>query len=314
MMAALAGGPALAADEATGAGASAEAVNPELLEQIRKDNAQCYSCHSEQGLAHPPRADLDLVKLRDLLLDDADFKLSAHGQMACKTCHGQAFEVFPHAEGGRASISSCQECHAVKALKIEKQFHASAHADLGKMTCLSCHDPHLFNTAAKMESPQSAVAQDNGICLNCHESEELFRAMAAPDKKRPDLDRIHKWLPNHRLHWSAVRCVECHTPMAKAKAQPHEILGSEKAERDCVTCHTRETALRVRLYRHLAETEQETLGFANSVILSDHYVIGATRNRYVDIAVLALAGLTLAGVLGHGALRILARLGRRRRK
>lgn len=312
MLLAFCGTAAVAAEEAAEPAAT-DGANPELLEQIRKDNAQCYSCHSDEGVDHPPRSDMDLAKLRDLILDDADFKLSAHGQMACKTCHGPGFESFPHAKDARAAISSCAECHAVKAMKIEKQFHASAHAKVdGQFTCLACHDPHLFNVAAKLQSPQTIVAQDNGICLDCHESEEQFRAMAAPDKKRPDLDRIHQWLPNHRLHWSAVRCVECHTPITKGKAQPHEILTKEKAQSDCIACHTRETALRVRLYRHLAETEQERLGFANSVILSDSYVIGATRNRYVDAGVIALAGLTAAGVLGHGVLRILASLRRRR--
>jgi predicted CXXCH cytochrome family protein len=290
------------------------AIDPELLEKIRRSNAECYACHTEQGVTHPVRADMDMVKLGGLLLEESGFKLSGHGKMECKTCHGASYNAFPHAEGARAKISPCEECHAVKVMRIEAQYHSSVHAKnlADKFTCKSCHDPHLFNVAAKISSPKAIVAQDNAMCLDCHESEERYRTMAPPDKKRPDLDRIHKWLPNTRLHWGAVRCIECHSPVTKV--QSHEIVNKDKAERDCVTCHTRATALKTRLYRHLAQNEQEKLGFANSIILSNSYVIGATRNYYLDWAVLGLAGLTIAGLLGHGAIRLLTALLRRRGK
>lgn len=301
--------PAVAADEA-----APKPIDPELVEKIRKSNAECYGCHTEAGMAAPPRTDMDMTKLAGLLLEEADFKLSGHGQMECKTCHGASYAVFPHAEGAKAKISPCEECHAVKVMKIEKQYHSSVHAKnvADKFTCHSCHDAHLFNVAAKLDSPKSAVAQDNAMCLDCHESEERFRTMAPADKKRPDLDRIHKWLPNHRQHWSAVRCIECHSPVAKT--QSHEIVNKDKAERDCVSCHTRESALKTRLYRHLVKDEQEKLGFVNSVILSNSYVIGATSNRYVDLAVLGLAGATVAGLLGHGFIRLITAFLRRRGK
>lgn len=289
-------------------------VNPELLEKIRASNAECYGCHTGAGVAHPPRADMDMAKLRNLLLEEADFKGSGHGQMECKTCHGASYSKFPHAANARKLISQCEECHAVKVMKIEKQYHASVHAKnlADKFTCHSCHDPHLYNVASRLAAPKAIVSQDNGMCLDCHESEERFRAMAPKDKKRPDLERIHKWLPNTRLHWAAVRCVDCHTPAAKMVS--HEIVNKDKAERDCVTCHNRETALRTRLYRHLVQSEQEQLGFANSVVLSNSYVVGATRNRYVDWGIIGLAVLTVGGVAGHGLLRILITLFRRRTK
>lgn len=184
-------------------------------------------------------------------------------------------------------------------MKVEKQYHASVHAKnlSEKLTCTSCHDPHLFNVAAKMSNPKSVVAQDNAMCLDCHESEERYRAMAPADKKRPDLDRIHAWLPNTRAHWGGVRCIECHTPVS-TKMQSHELVNKDKATRDCVACHSRDTALKTRLYRHVVANEQEKFGFANSVILANSYVVGAT----------------VGGVLGHGFLRILLALLQRRGK
>lgn len=78
-----------------------------------------------------------------------------------------------------------------------------------------------------------------------------------------------------------------------------------------MTCHTRNTALRTRLYRHVAESETAQLGFLNSAIVGSAYVIGATRNTYLDLFGLGLVGATLAGVVGHGIIRIL--IARRRR-
>jgi len=110
--------------------------------------------------------------------------------------------------------------------------------------------------------------------------------------------------------------VECHTPPSTVRqlSLSHEILAKDRAERECVTCHTRDSSLRTRLYRHLIAEEEETAGFANAVILRSAYVVGATRNTYVDTAGTWLLGLTVAGVLVHGVLRIFAALRRRRQR
>lgn len=296
------------------------AIDPELLEKIRNSNAECYACHTEQGVTQPVRADMDLAKLGGLLLEDADFKLSGHGRMECKTCHGASYNAFPHAEGARAKISPCEECHAVKVMRIEQQYHSSVHAKnlADKFTCKSCHDPHLFNVAAKIGSPRAIVAQDNAMCLDCHNSDLRFAELGVtmtPRKARPDIDKIHDWLPNTKAHWESVRCIECHTPVSPTKslAMSHEIVAKDKAEKNCVTCHSQKTALRTRLYRHVAETEAAQYGFVNSAVMGSAYVIGATRNSYVDQAALVLIGLTVAGLAGHGLLRLVLAFIRRRR-
>lgn len=291
-----------------------QANPPELLEKIRISNNECYSCHTAKGVENTSRPDVNITQLKKFLLEQDHFKLSGHGRMECKTCHGAGYAVFPHAVAARSSISQCEECHAAKVMRVEQQFHASVHAKTvgDKFTCTSCHDPHLFNVAAKFSSPKAAAAQDNAMCLDCHESEQRFSAMAPADKRRPDLDRIHSWLPNARQHWSAVRCVDCHTPLAKM--QSHEILNKDKALRDCVACHTKDSALRTRLYRHLAQQDQETYGFINAMILSESYVVGATRNRYLDNTIIALAGLTILGLIGHGLVRLWTKMARRNKQ
>jgi len=296
--------------------AHAPRAQDRIGEGIRRSNAECLTCHAPSALAHPPRADLNLDQLKRFLVDPDLFAGSNHGGLECKTCHGPGFAAFPHAAGARQQISQCSECHAQKVLRIEAQFDKSVHATQlpGKFTCTTYHDPHKFLAAAKLVDPRRIVAQDNAMCLDCHRSDRRFHVLA-PDKERPDLEQAHDWLPNIQLHWKSVRCVECHTPVSTVKslALSHEVLARSDIGRDCVACHSRDSALRTRLYRHLIEAEQETAGFVNSVILRNAYVIGATRNSYLDL----WGGFLLAGVVGavagHGLLRLFAGFRRGRR-
>jgi formate-dependent nitrite reductase cytochrome c552 subunit len=290
------------------------------LEKNRKDNAECLACHSAAGLKNPPRADLDLAKLKETLLEADAFGGSNHGHMACKQCHGQGYNDYPHAANARYEVSPCSECHATKVARLEPQYEASVHSRSAstkeKFTCITCHNPHLSLVATKLKNPRKIVFQDNKDCLDCHNSEARFARFAPDDektpgikKKRPDIDTLHDWLPNARLHWRAVRCVECHTPAVPANRMlSHEILDKEKAEKNCLSCHATDSSLRTRLYRHLVKEEVEQYGFVNSAILSSSYVIGATKNPLLDAIVIGMVLLTLLGVLVHGAIRVILAL------
>lgn len=303
--------------------ASDAPIDTATIEKNRKANESCFTCHSAAGIRKPPRADVDLSKLVDSRLEPALFNPSDHGVMDCRQCHGRGYDDYPHSLTGKNETSPCTECHAAKVLRLEPQFNASVHAkqqDLKqKFTCSTCHNAHDSIVAVRLKDPAKIVAQDNHGCLECHNSDQTF-AKFAPDeeklpghkKKRPDIDAIHEWLPNTKAHWKAVRCVECHTPeVAPGKMLSHEILGKEKAEKKCLICHSANSSLKTRLYRHLVKDEQQRMGFTNSVILSNSYVIGATRHPLLDRIVTGLVLLTLVGVLVHGALRMLAALGRK---
>lgn len=290
---------------------------PEMQAKISKGNDECLACHSEAGIQHPPKEGMDLKKLRGLTKDKDAFKGSDHQRLACTKCHNEGYEEHPHAPNARESTSTCSDCHSKKATRIEKQLEKSVHAEnlSDKFTCTTCHNPHVMRIAEKLGDPAKIVAQDNRVCLSCHDSDEQFAKMAPEKKSRPLIDDIHDWLPNTRLHWKAVRCVECHTPpVAAGEPISHEILNKKKAEKKCVSCHTANSALKTRLYRHLVKDEQQKYGFLNSVVLSNAYVIGATRNPTLDTLMIALAALTLIGVLVHGALRILMSYLRRRKQ
>ncbi|GAA5174130.1 hypothetical protein GCM10025771_03070 [Niveibacterium umoris] len=282
--------------------------SPAMQEKIRKANEECFSCHSAEGVKNPPKPGMDLKKLRTLIRDKEAFHGSDHQRLACTKCHNEGYDEHPHAPDAKDNTSSCPDCHQKKADHAQEQFDKSVHAKnlAEKFTCTTCHNPHVMRIAKKLVDPKKIVAQDNRICLGCHDSDERFAQFAPDGKSRPAIDDIHAWLPNARIHWKAVRCVECHTPeVAADEPISHEILDKKRAEKRCVTCHSRDSALMVRLYRHLAEEDQKKYGFVNGIVLSNNYVIGSTRNPLVDTLMVGLAVLTLGGVLIHAALRVL---------
>ncbi|HSD39215.1 MAG TPA: cytochrome c3 family protein [Rhodocyclaceae bacterium] len=288
--------------------AQSTGLSAEAIEKNRVANLKCFSCHEPAALEHPPQAGLDMKKLRAAVRDPDVFKGSDHGRLACTKCHNEGYDDFPHAEDAKDNTGTCTDCHSKKAAKIEEEFEQSVHAKrmADTFTCTNCHNPHLMRIAAKLADPKKIVDQDNRVCLGCHDSDETFAKYAPEKKERPPIDDIHSWLPNARMHWKAVRCVECHTPLS-TEGISHVILDKTKAERKCVACHSANSALMVRLYRHLAKDEQQKYGFLNSVILSNSYVIGATRNQKLDYLVAALVALTFFGVLLHGLLRYIAK-------
>jgi predicted CXXCH cytochrome family protein len=283
--------------------------DPEALEKTRAVNAKCLECHVVEALRHPPKAGIDLKKLRRVVLDPAAFASSSHGRLACTKCHTEGYTEQPHARNANEMTNTCSDCHSRIVRKIEKGFEASVHArnltDI--ITCLTCHDPHVMRSVKNLADPSKIVFQHNRVCLGCHDSDATFAKYAPEKRVRPVIDDIHSWLPNARMHWKAVRCVECHTPLSDDINIPsHEIVKRDRAEKKCVSCHSSDSTLTVRLYRHLAKEEQHKYGFLNSVILGNAYIISATRNPAVDGIVIALAGLTLFGVLVHGLLRFIA--------
>jgi len=288
---------------------------PAALEKARLANATCLACHTAAALEHPPQPGLDLVKLRDAILDPEALKNADHGQFACTKCHTDGYEDYPHAADAKDNTASCQDCHAKKADKIQAEFDKSVHAKhlADKFTCTTCHDLHVIRVAKNQVDAKKIVAQDNHICLGCHDSDQTFAKFAPEKKTRPQIDDIHSWLPNTRLHWKSIRCVECHTPLSKDMLS-HEIVNKDRAEKKCVTCHTADSQLNARLYRYLAKDETQKYGFINSVILGKSYVIGATRHPLLDSILVGLAALTLLGVLAHGLLRFIAAQLRRRNK
>jgi hypothetical protein len=284
-----------------------EEKDPELPAKIRAWNADCLSCHSEAGLKAPPRQGMDMALLARLLVDHPRFEASDHGKMACKDCHTEAYVPYPHLPNAKAQIKGCEPCHQQPAKTITPEFKASKHFKdhTAKFTCLSCHDSHTMRKAAKLPTAQAAARQDNRQCLACHDDDKRYLALMKPDAKRPEMSVVHAWLPEQALHLDHVRCVDCHSPVADM-ALSHEVQGKDKAVRRCEACHAGDGELGRRLYKPmLIDRPGEKDGFANAALLREVYVVGANRNRWIE-----LGGL---GALLLTALAVLVRLLRRRK-
>lgn len=318
--------PAFAQDTTPGVDAAedeASGKSPEAIAAVNAQNAECLSCHSELGAATADPTVVDLEALSQVLIDPKVMQDSNHTGMTCISCHVGSYSGFPHSGPlqeipGRHETLECVECHSLKTWRIEPQVANGAHGENPKVferfDCNSCHNPHVFQSADKLKDPAAIIAQDNAMCMSCHDSDLGFAEFTTgiiPAPEQPDINAIHKFLANPQRHWSSVRCIECHTPVSETPSLniSHKILTKEEARRDCVTCHSVDTQLSASLYRYAAEQrDAKEAGFENSELLAQAYVVGATRNTVVDKLGLALIGLVLAGIALHILGRVIGKL------
>jgi nitrate/TMAO reductase-like tetraheme cytochrome c subunit len=271
----------------------------------------CLRCHAMPTLGHAS----ELGKIRNIAVDPEGYRNSVHSTRNCTFCH-YGFNNFPHAEKALARAKpKCTNCHRGEKFAdwgfdvVQKEFAESVHAKKleGKFGCFSCHDAHLFNPSRRdKESPRpirEVVAASNAICLSCHQDTVAMTANFAV-ATRP-LETTHAFLPERELHWAAVRCLDCHTPVNNRMVS-HQVLPKEQAVRNCVECHSQESRLLTKLYHHRVQEERQRAGFLNSVVLNDAYLIGMTRNKYLDWLSFAMAAFTALGIGLHIVGRYLA--------
>jgi hypothetical protein len=113
----------------------------------------------------------------------------------------------------------------------------------------------------------------------------------------------HEWLPNNRLHFQHVRCIECHTRVNDTLMVAHLVLPKEQAVKLCVECHSRNSILMASLYKHAKQETRENQGFLNAAILNEGYVIGANRNYFLNYGSLVIFALVVLGIGAHAILR-----------
>ncbi|MBF0627293.1 MAG: cytochrome c3 family protein [Magnetococcales bacterium] len=278
-----------------------------------QSDEKCLRCHSMSTLAY---RDAKTGGLRDLSIDPKAMALSDHKKLACRDCHAAGFEVYPHFPEARRERLECLGCHEKsknfpRALfeSIERSFQRSIHyqALQDSFDCFSCHNPHDFRTLSgqSQEHLTSVVARENRTCRHCHDAPEAILGQSG--RLFSTLEQTHAWLPEATRHWNKVRCVECHTGGESQRS--HFILGRDHAVRACESCHSRDSILAAKLYRHRAREERRTAGFVHSVVMNDAYVIGMTRNQWLDWGGIGLVVLTIVGVALHGLARFLVARG-----
>lgn len=260
----------------------------------------CLRCHGMSTLA---LRDPVSGQLRDFHVDGRRFRQSLHGQLACEKCHLQGYDEFPHESAGAEKADSCLSCHKtpgkwdnLRLSGIADQFAKSVHFKAFRpgSGCFTCHDIHAPDTLGQDIPMGKKVDHANQRCRECHAGDDTPLGVDS-------LAMAHGWLPETQRHLAEVRCVDCHTQDVGSAI--HAIGAARLAERRCESCHGKNSLLMAKLYRHRVLEERHKGGFLNSVVLNEAYVIGVTRNPWLDWASLGLVVLVVAGLAGHGLTR-----------
>lgn len=291
---------------------------PEKIPMFAEENEACLQCHGddvytyvneEEGIFHKGRM------CDSKVVDSAAFYQSNHYSFMCTDCHSADYDTFPHPGELRFEpMWGCMDCHGYDETfaqyhfeEIAEQYEKSVHyeADPEGFSCWQCHDAHTYVTYARnSENILKTVAYDNNICLKCHGNMDEYNLIDTQPKEEVTLISDHDWLPNQERHFSKVRCIECHTEKHDSLLIPHNVRPKEEAVKNCVECHSSNSMLLASLYKYEVSEERSKYGFLNGPLVQDYYVIGATRNYYLNVASVVIALLIFLGIGIHVILRI----------
>ncbi len=267
----------------------------------------CASCHIKNAQNSFSRSLIDYDK-------------SVHGMAIrkgknaaiCVDCHGS--HDLKKASDPKSSVNRlripevCGKCHISIAMEYSTSIHGITlkKGNPDSPGCTYCHGEHAIRPQAKVDqkiitdnqmSFNTMVTNKMLYCVECHTNEAMMKKYNILT-----VSKAHDWLPNKGAHWETVRCVDCHSSYDPPKLS-HNILPPDKTIKKCEECHSKNSILMSVLYKHEKEKSREKLGFINGTVLSDAYVVGTTRNIYLDILSFSLLGLTVAGLGLHGLLR-----------
>ena len=278
--------------------ALSNSTHPEII----KERQKCLVCHGMKTMAYRDPLTHQVVSL---YVDGDQMAVSNHANLSCSHCHTSGYKQFPHREKAQRialeGILYCTDCHhdnkafpQAQFEKIEEEFKQSVHFQKQpyQFDCFTCHNPHDFRRAAKIDTLDEKIDQTNTICLNCHQ-QEINKGIS------------HNWLPNLQLHWQSVRCIDCHTPIFQESV--HHIIKPERSKQYCEACHHKDSQLISKLYKHSVIEERQKAGFINSLVMNEAYIIGMTRNKYLDWLALIIIVGTAAGLFVHAFARWIMR-------
>jgi hypothetical protein len=281
-----------------------------------KKNQECLKCHGKKYFSyHNEYVGKDVKERMNPLyiIDSGSYYKANHRTFMCTDCHSSEYSSsFPHPNELRFEPSfTCMDCHEGNEdfadfhfETIQEEFLKSVHSEKHseEFTCWMCHNPHSYHiTARNSDNLLETIQYDNEICLSCHSDQSKLGLLS--DRQIYDMLNQHEWLPNQRLHFKNVRCIECHARTSDTLMVAHMIQPKEKAVKLCVECHSKNSILMASLYKHIKQETQEKQGFLNAAILSQGYVIGANRNYFLNYGSLAILALVLLGICAHAILR-----------
>jgi hypothetical protein len=292
-----------------------------LLDKVQlKINQEklCLDCH----LKHPDNKSMFSKRL-------VDYEKSVHGQAilkgnskaaVCVDCHGAhrlEKASVPTSVIHKNNVHEvCGKCHGDITSEYMKSIHGQGVVKGFKdaPTCTYCHGEH--NIHAVPDVPEQAFSKsgmkfnvviDNKMvfCVACHSDAEMMKKY-----NLTTIEDSHDFMPNKVKHWETVRCVDCHSSNEHPNMN-HNILPRAETIKQCEECHSQNSKLMSSLYVHEKKQSRLKYGFVNGTLLSDAYVIGTTRNIYLDTLSLIIFGMTFLGISVHGFLRWKSKKGRK---
>jgi len=295
----------------------AQTEQTQRISEYAEDNQYCFNCHGQAYYYYQNDWIEKKVKERMnpyFIINSEEFYESNHWNFSCIDCHSSDYQNFPHSGELRMEPKfACIDCHGGDEQyekyhfeQIDEEFHKSVHSSKHseEFTCWMCHNPHTYKINARTnENMAEFIQYDNEICLSCHSDISKYQLLTTMEN--PNVLLTHNWLPNQVLHFTKVRCIECHTEINNDILVSHNVQPKEEAISDCVECHSRDSRLLASLYKFQFAGERNAAGFSNKTMLQNSYVIGANRNYYLNIISIGLFVLVFIGLCIHASLRII---------
>lgn len=281
------------------------------------ENSKCFQCHGRHTYSYYNEIlEHDVTKRMNpyFRIDSVLYYDQNHKSFECVDCHSYDYRTFPHdCELRMEPLPVCIDCHGgdedfarfhfeVIEMEFQQSVHATKHSD--EFTCWMCHNPHTYKISARTsENIKEVIVYDNNICLSCHADIDKYQLIT--DMTNPNILETHEWLPNQLLHFSSVRCIECHTQISDSALVAHHVQIKDKAVKLCVECHSSNSRLMATLYKFQATEARSIYGFFNASVLNNTYIIGANRNLYLNVASFIILGFVVIGIFIHVILRIM---------
>ena len=258
--------------------ALAREMPEEQIPKFASENSGCLKCHGNKTYFYHNEWMDRMVKERMnpyYIIDSSLFYKSNHRNFRCTDCHSSQYESFPHSGALRMEPGyTCMDCHGgdenfaeFHFERIEEEFLSSVHSTRYSedFTCWMCHNPHSYHISARRDFIPDVVAYDNEICLSCHANINKFQLLT--DKINPNILQKHEWLPNQKLHFTNVRCIECHAEQENDLLVAHNIRPKEEAVKLCVKCHSQNSLLFTSLYKYQLRESRREKGFLAAAAL-----------------------------------------------
>lgn len=274
-------------------------------------NHTCLKCHGQSFYEfYNDWTETDVRKIMpaEYHVDTIQYYSASHWNFKCTDCHTDEYEAFPHDGGLRMEfLNTCVDCHGgdedwehFKFDEIEEDFNESVHSpeNLPNFSCWSCHDPHSYQLDYRnTEDLISTIKKNNETCMHCHNQESYMSLYT--DEPFKSLSKSHEFIPNQVAHYNKVRCIECHGDLGGDALVAHKILPAEESVKNCKECHSKNSLLMASLYRYQSQENRMKFGFYNASILNESYVIGASKNYFLNVFTIVVFALSILTILAH---------------